>query len=168
LFDFTDRREKAMRLNRRLATVAATAVAGAAGVATIAVASAGSGAATTILGPRATLSDSVQVNSDRIKFQTKDPTDFVVQKATFQPGGFSGWHYHPGLVMVVVESGQVTTHDENCRTKTYGAGEAFVESGTAPFMVSNESSTEQAVDFVTIVAPAGSPFRIETDPPPCA
>jgi quercetin dioxygenase-like cupin family protein len=158
-----------MKLNRRLAVaVTAGAVAGAATVATMALASSGSGASTTILGHRATLSESVQVNDDRVKFQTKDPTDFVVQKVTFQPGGFSGWHSHPGVVMVVVESGHVTTHDANCQTRTYGPGEAFVESGTAPFMVSNESSTEVAVDFATIVAPAASPFRIETDPPPCA
>lgn len=158
-----------MKLNGRLAVaVAASAVAGTAAVATIALASPGSGATTTILGHRATLSDSVHVNDDRVKFQTKDATDFVVQKATFQPHGFSGWHSHPGVVMVVVESGRVTTHDANCQTRTYGPGQAFVESGTTPFMVSNESSTEEAVDLVTIVAPAGSPFRIETDPPPCA
>jgi hypothetical protein len=35
-------------------------------------------------------------------------------------------------------------------------------------MVSNESSTEVAVDVATIASPAGGPFRIETDPPLCA
>jgi hypothetical protein len=35
-------------------------------------------------------------------------------------------------------------------------------------MVSNESSTENAVVYATLVVPAGSPFRIETDPPLCA
>lgn len=158
-----------MKLNRRLAIAVIVSVAAvAAAAATIALASAGSGAATTILGHRATLADSVKVNEDRIKFQTKDPTDLVVQRVTFQPGGYSGWHSHPGVVMVVVESGHVTTHDANCQTTTYGPGQAFVESGTEPFMVSNESSTEVAVDFATIVAPAGSPFRVEADPPACA
>src|SRR6266498_4656896 len=51
----------------------------AAAVATIALGSPGSGVVTTILGHRATLSDSVQVNDDRIKFQTKDPTNFQAQ-----------------------------------------------------------------------------------------
>ncbi len=45
---------------------------------------------------------------------------------------------------------------------------AAIESGAAPFMVSNESGTITAVDVATQVAPAGSPFRIEDDPPPCA
>jgi quercetin dioxygenase-like cupin family protein len=157
-----------MKRNHTRMLVAIGIVAFVASVGTFALASPGSGGVTTILASRAPLSDSVQVNDEKIKFQTKDATDFLVQTITFQPNGFSGWHYHPGVVMVVVQSGQITTHDENCQTRTYGPHETFIESGTAPFMVSNESSTENAVVYATLVVPAGSPFRIETDPPPCA
>ncbi len=108
------------------------------------------------------------MNQDRVKFQTKDPTDILVQTVTFNPHGSSGWHFHPGLVIVVVESGQVTTHDANCQTTTYGPHQSFVESGTTPFMVSNESDTIPAVVYATIVVAAGSQFRIETFPPACA
>jgi quercetin dioxygenase-like cupin family protein len=155
-----------MKRNRRFA-LATIVVAGAAAATTVALANPGN-SVTTILGHRATLTDSVEVNQDRIKFQTKDPVDLITQKVTFGPHATSGWHYHPGVVLVVVESGQVTTHDANCNTKTYGAGQAFVESGTDPFMVSNEDDTVPAVDVATIASPAGGPFRIETDPPPCA
>jgi len=156
-----------MKLNRRLVLAGtAGAVAVVAGATTIALANPGN-TVTTILGHRATMSGSVQVNDDRIKFQTKDAVDMITQKVTFPAGGTSGWHYHPGVVLVVVESGQVTTHDANCQTKTYGPGQAFVESGNDPFMVSNETAVD-AVDIATIAPPAGGPFRIETDPPPCA
>jgi quercetin dioxygenase-like cupin family protein len=155
-----------MKRNRRLA-LASTVIAAAAVATTVALANPGN-SVTTILGHRATLTDSVEVNQDRIKFQTKDPVDLVTQKVTFASHATSGWHYHPGVVLVVVESGQITTHDANCNTKTYGSGQAFVESGTDPFMVSNESDTEPAVDIATIASPAGGPFRVETDPPPCA
>lgn len=155
-----------MKRNRRVA-LALIVVAVAAAATAVALANPGN-SVTTILGHRATLADDVQVNQDRIKFQTKDPVDLITQKVTFGTHATSGWHYHPGVVLVVVESGQVTTHDANCNTKTYGAGEAFVESGTDPFMVSNESDTVPAVDIATIASPAGGPFRIETDPPPCA
>jgi quercetin dioxygenase-like cupin family protein len=157
-----------MKRHRTRILVATGIVASAIAVATVALASPGSGTSTTILAPRSTFSDSVQVNDDGIKFQTKGPTDFVTQEVTFLPHAFSGWHHHPGVILVLVKSGHVTTHDENCQTKTYGPGEAFVESGTAPFMVSNESDTETAVDVATQVAPTGSAFRIEDDPPPCA
>jgi quercetin dioxygenase-like cupin family protein len=156
-----------MNLHPKLVVAAIAVAAFGAGAVTVALGNPGN-TITTILGHRATLSDSVEVNQDRIKFQTKDATDMIVQKVTFPTHGTSGWHYHPGVVLVVVESGHVTTHDANCQTKTYGPGQSFVESGTAPFVVSNESDTEPAVDLATIVAPTGSPFRIETDPPPCA
>jgi len=143
------------------------AISAAALVAPIALGSAGSGAMTTVLGHRATLWDSVQMNEDRIKFQTKDPTDIQTQTITFIPGGHSGWHHHPGVIMVIVESGEVTVHDESCQTTTYGPQEVFIEGGAEPMMVSNEGSTN-AVVFATQVAPAGSPFRLEDDPPPCA
>jgi quercetin dioxygenase-like cupin family protein len=157
-----------MNLFRKLVLVLSLITALAAAGATIALANSGTLITTTILGHRATLSESVHVNQDRVKFQTKVPTDVLVQTITFQPQGSSGWHFHPGVVIVVVESGQVTTHDSSCRTSTYGPHQSFVESGTKPFMVSNESATDKAVVYATLVVPAGSPFRIETAPPACA
>jgi quercetin dioxygenase-like cupin family protein len=156
-----------MKLYRKLVLVLGAITVVAATGATIALANSGTLITTTILGHRATLSDSVQVNQDRVKFQTKDPTDVLVQTISFDPGGTSGWHFHPGVVIVVVESGQVTTHDASCQTATYGPRQSFVESGTEPFMVSNESAGK-AVVYATLVVPAGSPFRIETAPPACA
>ena len=157
-----------MKLYRKLVLVLGAITVVAATGATIALANSGTLITTTILGHRATLSDSVQVNQDRVKFQTKDPKDVLVQTISFQPGGTSGWHFHPGVVIVVVESGQVTTHDASCQTATYGPHQSFVESGTEPFMVSNESATDKAVVYATLVVPAGSPFRIESAPPACA
>jgi quercetin dioxygenase-like cupin family protein len=157
-----------MKLYRKLVLVLAAMTVTAVGGATIVFANPGTAITTTILGHRATLTDSVQVNQDRVKFQTKDATDVLVQTITFQPQGSSGWHFHPGVVIVVVESGQVTTHNASCQTETYGPHQSFVESGTEPFMVSNESVTDRAVVYATLIVPAGSAFRIETDPPACA
>jgi quercetin dioxygenase-like cupin family protein len=157
-----------MNLYRKLVVVLGMITVIAAAGATVALANPGTLSTTTVLAHRATLSDRVNVNEDRVKFQTKASTDVLVQTITFQPGGRSGWHFHPGVVIVVVESGQVTTHDASCETETYSAHQSFVESGTEPFMVSNESATENAVVYATLVVPAGSAFRIETNPPACA
>jgi quercetin dioxygenase-like cupin family protein len=154
-----------MKLYRKLIlAVAGITVVAAAGT-TIALASTGSLATTTILGHRAVLADDIKVHQGQVRFQTKDATDVLVQTITFGPHGNSGWHFHPGVVIVVVESGHVTTHNATCQTVTYGPHQAFVESGTAPFMVSNESGTENAVVYATLVVPTGSPFRIETAVP---
>lgn len=110
-------------------------------------------------------------NSDRVKFQTKDATDVRVQRLDFAAGGFSGWHHHPGIVIVAVASGALTLMDSDCNSVTYGPGlpdgAVFVEGGDAPVQA---SSTSGATVYVTYVAPDADPpvFRIEDDPPPCA
>src|SRR3954452_13432447 len=40
--------------------------------------------------------------------------DVAVATVTIEPGGSSGWHHHPGIVAVVVQSGTVTFYDESC------------------------------------------------------
>jgi hypothetical protein len=119
----------------------------------------------------ANLDNTVNLNSDRVKFQTKDPTDVRVQKIVISPGGFSGWHHHPGIVIVSVLSGAVTFSHSDCSSNTYGPGlpngAVFVEGGDDP---SQASSAGGATLYVTFVAPNADPpvFRIEDDPPPCA
>jgi hypothetical protein len=121
----------------------------------------------------ANFNETVHLNSDRIKFQTKGPTDVRVQQITFAPGSFSGWHHHPGFVIVAVKSGEVTNFDSQCNGTTYGPGSpngsAFVEYGDEPGEVRNMTSAPATV-YVTLVAPDADPpvFRIEDDPPPCA
>ncbi len=151
--------------HKRMGVVALVVALGGA-VTAIALANPGTSTSLT-LAPRSTLSASIQANDNRIKFQTKDPTDLVTQQVTFATGTNSGWHHHPGVILVLVKAGTVTVHDENCQTTAYSAGHAFIEGGTEPMMVSNEGS-ETAIDVATQVAPAGSPFRIEDDPPACA
>src|SRR2546428_9335150 len=131
-----------MKMRGRYALVVGLCIGAATAVTAIALGSPGSGFVATILGTRASLAQSVHLNSDRIKFQTKDPTDMQMQTITYHPHGFSGWHYHPGFVMVIVQSGQLTLHEANCQTTTKGPHEAFVESGNEPFMARNESATE--------------------------
>ena len=154
------------RHRRRIVAVIGLAFLVTSVAATIALASSGT-SSSLILAPRSRLSDSVEVNQDRIKFQTKDPTDLVTQQVTFAPGAYSGWHHHPGVILVLVKSGTVTLWDENCQKTAYSAGQVFIEGGTEPMNVSNEGSVT-AVDVATQVAPAGSAFRIEDDPPACA
>jgi len=103
----------------------------------------------------------VQVNSDRVKLQTKGPTVVQVQKLNVSPGGYSGWHHHPGLVIVTVASGTLTYTTSDCSSTTYGPGlpngAVFVESGDKP---AQASSTTGATVYATYIAPSGAGFRI--------
>lgn len=141
--------------------------------AAVAFGSAGSGRVTTLLVTKADNNETIELNNDRIKFQTKGPTDVRVQTITFSPGGYSGWNHKPGFVLVAVQSGEVTVFDSECNGRTYGPnsanGSVFVEYGDEPAEVRNMSS-EPATVYATLVAPDADPavFRIEDDPPPCA
>ena len=108
---------------------------------------------------RGTLTHDIQLNNDRIKFQTKDQTDVAVQTVTIATGGNSGWHYHPGFLLAVVESGSVTL-TVGCSSNTYSVGQTFYETGTTPTIARN-ASAGQTVVRVTYVVPKGSVTRID-------
>ena len=78
---------------------ASVAVSTAGAVPTLAVASPGSGVTPTTY-VTSDLTEAVDFNHNRVKFQTKDPTTVRVQKLEFAPGGRTGFHHHPGVVIV--------------------------------------------------------------------
>jgi hypothetical protein len=159
-----------MNLNRTriLAAVAGVALVGL--VATVALGSSGSGVTSTTL-VTANFDQTVQMNSDSVKLQTKGATDVRIQKLVFSAGGFSGWHHHPGIILVSVESGSVTLWNADCSSTTYGpglaAGAVFAEGGDDPVQA---SSATGGTAYVTYVAPSADPpvFRLEDDPPACS
>lgn len=116
----------------------------------------------------ADLREDGSINHDRIKLQTKDPTVVRVQRLTFAPGAFTGWHHHPGAVVVAVESGSVTLTDSNCGSKTYGPGlpdgSVFIEGHDEAHEARSQSG---ATVYVTYIAPSPV-FRAEDPVPACA
>jgi hypothetical protein len=110
------------------------------------------------------LASKFKANSDGVKFQTKVPTDVRVARVDFGPGGHSGWHHHPGIVIITVLSGAVTLTEPDCSSTTYGPGlpngAVLVESGDDPTLV---TGTAGATSYATFIAPHADPpvFRID-------
>ena len=131
-----------------------------------ATASPGSGVAPTNLST-VTLVQDFEANHDRVKFQTKDPTTVRMQRLDFSAGGHTGFHHHPGVVIVSVVSGTVTLIDgHDCGRTDYGS--IFIE---ADDHAHEAASANGAVVYVTYVVPNnnGSPvFREEEPVPFCA
>jgi hypothetical protein len=118
-----------------------------------------------------TLAKPAEVDALGIHFATEAPTDVYVQQGDF-PGnnpttGISstGWHEHPGLVVVTVNKGSVIFHN-GCRTATYVAGQSFVEPALKPVMVENALTTDSQVHTILIV-PKGRATRIDIPAPVC-
>jgi quercetin dioxygenase-like cupin family protein len=155
-----------VKLTRRRGAVAAVGVTASAVAVTAALASPRFGFHPTNLVDEAELRTPVHVKSDRIKFKTTEPVDVRVQSVTFDPHGFSGWHHHPGIVIVAVQSGTLTVLDSDCNATTYGPGQpsgsVFLESGDEPGEVRNLTD-QPATAYATFIAPDADPpvFRIE-------
>jgi quercetin dioxygenase-like cupin family protein len=77
---------------------------------------------------------------------TRDISNTLVAEVTWEPDGTSGWHTHPGPVIVNVIEGEVTvTNATDCAPRTYGAGEAFLDPGQGNIhIVTNASDTAGA------------------------
>jgi len=116
---------------------------------------------------RGTTFGAMQFNIGDIKFQTKSQVDVAQATVTIDPLGSSGWHSHPGVVLVTVTSGTVTFYAADCSFNTYPAGTAFVESNGATGLARNESTTTPAVVYVTYVVPVGAALRIDQPNPGC-
>jgi quercetin dioxygenase-like cupin family protein len=153
---------KRMSVRRALAITVLGAVA--AVVAGAALATPGSGFIERTVVARGTLGPHF-----KIKLQdSSDPGDVVVQHFILAPGGYSGWHLHPGPAIVTIASGELTLDQAmDCSSTTYAAGQVIVEPAGHVHQVRNTggSNLEFWVTFLDI--PVGSPQRIEADDPGC-
>jgi quercetin dioxygenase-like cupin family protein len=77
----------------------------------------------------------------------------------------SGWHYHPGLVVVHVQKGSVAfTTAISCTTKTYSAGESFVED---PYVPGRAVALGEFWWTATYIIGYGDPLAIPVTTNPC-
>jgi len=61
-----------------------------------------------------------------LEVEAKQGLKIATQTITFQPGGQSGWHTHPGPVFISVKERTMTFYDENCNATVRMAGEGFL------------------------------------------
>ena len=85
-----------------------------------------------------------------IKAMVKGDSDLYVTLNTWQAGGRTGWHTHPGPSLVTVIEGTITVYDSSdstCTPKTYTVGQTFTDIGCGDIhnVVNNTSAEAQAV-----------------------
>jgi quercetin dioxygenase-like cupin family protein len=85
----------------------------------------------------------------------KGPTDILQTDLIFQPGGTTGWHIHPGPVVVIVKSGALTEIQTNGCMTVHPAGSGFFEDANDVHNVINETSEVTEV-YATFLSPAGA------------
>jgi len=90
-----------------------------------------------------------------VNLHVNGPSDTLQALLVFQPGGETGWHIHPGPVIVVVKSGAlVETHSDGCTT-LHPTGSVFFESAGEVHNATNRTNGVAEV-FATFLSPAGA------------
>lgn len=130
---------------------------------------------------KATFGDIVShVHADTPQFwneviQTRGASDLYVQQNTWQPGGTTGWHTHPGPSFVIVTQGSVTVYegdDPTCTPHVYTAGTAdnsFIDIGGGDVHLIRNETTAVAQTLAVQLIPAGATRRQDAaDPGTCS
>ncbi|TYL36395.1 cupin [Natronococcus pandeyae] len=94
----------------------------------------------------------------------------VLAEIAWEPGGRTGWHTHPGSVIVLITEGEVELlNEDDCVVRTYTAGEAFVARGMGNVHVAtNASDTEEAGGYAMYIGvPDGEPATEWVEPVDC-
>ena len=101
-----------------------------------------------------------------------DSGEVVVQEVTIGPGGTTGWHSHPGPVVVVVKQGTLTyirAVGGECVDTAYPAGTAFVDPGQGHAHTAFNLGGDNLVLIATYFdVPAGGSPRIDVPVVPSA
>ncbi len=106
-------------------------------------------------------------NGYDVELKSHDNTDVAVANIGIAAGGSSGWHSHPGPVLVVVKSGTITFYradNPGCAADVYGPGTSFTEQGGLVANATNQGA-EPVVAVATFLAPQGAALRIDEAKP---
>jgi quercetin dioxygenase-like cupin family protein len=150
---------------KRAALVGLVATALVASAVAVASADGGSGFTTVLIG---------RGQSDHsFGIQQRKDNDVVTTQNTVAPGGFSGWHSHPGIVVLIVQSGEITLYSEpvgggGCSVHTYTAGQVFLEHPENEQNAVNTGADPAVLAVTYFNVPHGGSNRIErTNPGDC-
>lgn len=151
-----------------LRTIAATVAAIALFIPAVAMASPGSGVANIVTRSDGTLSGPTKVNIPGvIKLQTYEDLRVLTQELTIHPGGSTGWHSHPGPVLVTVIHGSFRYQEDDCSFVDYPAGETILDSGGGHVHIGRNVGTVDLDISVTYLIPAGAAPRIDVPAVDC-
>jgi quercetin dioxygenase-like cupin family protein len=111
------------------------------------------------------------VKQDQENWQAKLKVNGILTNITYQssvavPGATTGWHSHPGPLLITVTAGAVTVYnaeDPTCTPRVFTAGQGFVEPETQ-HILRNEGTVEARWTSANI-RPIDQPARFDAPAP---
>lgn len=102
----------------------------------------------------------------QLQLQVQGDTDYYWHHIVLAPGGYSGWHSHPGLLIAAVKSGQIDFYNSHCEKHTIQAGQVYTEDDEVHAIVN--TGTADADLYLTFLVKHGAPRRRDEPAPACA
>jgi hypothetical protein len=114
----------------------------------------------------------IVVNSKSgVHIKAQGATNIVTQQIRLAPGGHTGWHSHPGPVLVTVKSGSIQlfyASDTACQGIVYEAGDSFIDRGDEVVHIARASPFDGVELWATYFVPGAdptAPFRLDAPDP---
>jgi quercetin dioxygenase-like cupin family protein len=120
------------------------------------------------------ISQHVQINKNpdgttspwQLQLEVQGDTDYYSQHLVLAPGGYSGWHSHPGLLVGAVKTGQIDFYTAECTKHTIGAGQVFTENDDV-HAITNTGVVDADL-YISYLVKHGQPRRLDEAAPDCA
>ena len=93
--------------------------------------------------------------------RVRGDSDLYVTQHTFQPGGQTGRHSHPGPSLITVVEGTLTVYHPGCRVETFSAGQSFTDLVCGDMHNAVNAGATEAKDIAVQIVPHGAPRRID-------
>jgi quercetin dioxygenase-like cupin family protein len=97
---------------------------------------------------------------------TTGPSNFIAQDVSYLFGGHTGWHSHPGILLITVTEGSIEWYNSQCQKTVYNVGDSLTENTEVHFFRNVGSANARVM--VTYVLAKGQPRRIDQAAPACA
>jgi quercetin dioxygenase-like cupin family protein len=107
----------------------------------------------------ATVTSTILADTTSVRLRI-DRSEFV--PTADQPEFSSGWHTHPGPVIIQVQEGRLKITQGTCHPNVVGAGKTYIETAELPVL----ATADQAAKWTaTLIVPAGVPLRTNASDP---
>jgi quercetin dioxygenase-like cupin family protein len=100
-----------------------------------------------------------------VALEDNGQSEMYFQDLVIGPGGYTGWHSHPGLLLITMKEGSIDFYNKDCVKTSYTAGQSFSE-GAEPHAAVNTGSVNARL-LVAYVVKSGELRRIERPQPKC-
>src|SRR5215207_311181 len=74
------------------------------------------------------LKERIKVDAEwSVALEDNGQSEMYFQDLVIGPGGYTGWHSHPGLFLITMREGSIDFYNHDCVKATYAAGHSFSE-----------------------------------------